>query len=118
MSLYDFAGLAGGLGGAALFVGGVLVALLAGLRLATVARRPGKGRIARGIAAGGAVIAAAGAALFWLAELAPFRRSVDHLTAPLAGLALVLGVLAGWRVARRRPASPAVRDDAGPVAGS
>ncbi|BDG03293.1 hypothetical protein [Anaeromyxobacter oryzae] len=119
MSVYDFAGLAGGLGGAALFLAGVLVAIFAALRLAVAGRRPGKGRVARGLAAGGGVLAAEGAALFWVAELAPFRRAVDHVTGPLAGVALVLGAVVTWRVARRRPAPAPAEETAasgGPTA--
>jgi hypothetical protein len=112
VTLYDFAGLAGGLGGLAMFLVGVVVATLAALRLAIVARRPGKGRVARAVAASGGVLAAAGAALFWLAELAPFRRSVDRATGPLALVALALAALAGWRVGRRRPAPAAEPADA------
>jgi hypothetical protein len=105
MSFYDAAGLVGGLLGAVLFLLGLLVALVAAFRIALVVRRPAKGRIARGIAAGGLVLAAGGAALFWAAELAPFRRSVDRAALPTAGIAVLLAVAAGWRLARSRPAA-------------
>jgi hypothetical protein len=106
VTYYDVAGLVGGVAGAALFLLGVLIALLAALRILVVMRRPGKGRIARAIAAGGLVVACGGAALFWTAELAPFRRAVDRSALPAAGVVAALAIAAGWRVARRRPAAP------------
>ena len=102
MKAYDIAGLVGGVAGGACFLIGLLLALLGSLRMASVAWRPQRGRIARGLAAGGLVLALCGAALFWTAELAPFRRAVDLAALPAAAVFLVLSTLAGVRVGRRR----------------
>lgn len=108
MTLADFAGLAGGLAGASLFLGGVLVALGAALRLAFAFRRPPeRTRFARGLVAGASVTAALGAALFWASELLPQRRVLDRAAAWLAAAAVLAGLLVAARVARRARPAPA-----------
>jgi hypothetical protein len=112
VSVYDFVGFLSGLTGLGLALLGLLVALPAGLRLLWVLRRPGKGRIARGAAAGGLALALCGVALFLAAELSPFRRGVDQATGKLGLLAFLLSVAAGVWAGRRRappqePAAPA-----------
>jgi hypothetical protein len=120
MRLTEIAGLAGGLAGAGLFLAGVLVALLASLRLALTFRRPPeRTRFARGIAAGAAVTAALGAALFWGAELLPQRRGLDRAALWISAAAVLAGIAAGVRVARkhRTPPRPVPEDAATPPAG-
>jgi peptidoglycan/LPS O-acetylase OafA/YrhL len=117
VSAYDFAGLVGGLSGAWLLLLALLAALAAALRLALVRRRPGKGRLARGVLAGASLVGALGVALFWAAELLPFRRQVDRAAPDIAIAVLAAGVVAGWRAARRRPEpSPAAAEPSGPGA--
>lgn len=116
MSAYDFPGLVGGVAGAWLFFLGTLLAVLAGLRVAWAARRPGKGRIARGLLAAGGVVAAFGIALFWAAERSALRREVDVLAPWLAGLALAAGALAAVWTARRR--APGLAEETSPDHGA
>lgn len=113
--LPDIPGLRAGLTGAALALIGLLVAVAAGLRWAAVARR-GKGRIARGVAAAGAVLLASGLA-FFLASNGQhgFVRAMDAAALPFAGAALVLAGLACARAARRpRPVAAPGADAASP----
>jgi hypothetical protein len=90
----DLAGFVTGVAGLGLFALGLLVALL---------RKPAKGWIARGIAAGGLVLALCGALLFTVEEVAPFRRTTDDFVSVLSGAAFLLAIWAGVRCARRRP---------------
>jgi hypothetical protein len=109
-----------GLAGFFLAAFGVLLALFAGLRMLWVIRRPGKGRIARGIAVGGLVLALCGALLFTVEEVGDsIRGTSDKLVHYLAALSALVAVLAGVRAARRRPApkpvEPEATDDAAPA---
>ena len=106
MTVYDFGGLLSGLTGLGMALLGLLLAALSGLRVLWVIRRPEKGRVARGVAAAGLGLVAAGAGLFFLAELSPFRRGVDRAVLPLGLLSLALSVLAGVWAGRRRRAPP------------
>jgi hypothetical protein len=101
VNAYDFPGLVGGVAGAWLFFLGTLLAVAAGLRVAWLARRPGKGRIARGLLAAGGVVAASGIALFWAAERTALKRELDLLAPWLAALAVGLAAFAALWVARR-----------------
>lgn len=116
MTAYDFAGLVSGLAGAWLFLLSALVAVIAVLRLAIVRRRPGKGRIARGALAFAAVIGAAGLALFFAADFAPFRRALDRHAGALVGGITAVGLAAAWRAGRRRApeGAPAAKSAAPP----
>lgn len=107
MTAYDFAGAVAGLAGAGLLLLSVLVAVLAGLRLAVVRRRPGKGRIARAVLAFAVVVGASGLVLFAAAEVTPARRALDQRAGTLAALSVLLGLVAAWRAGRRRAAGPA-----------
>lgn len=113
MTAYDFAGLVGGLTGAWMAIGAGLVGLAAGLRLAAVRGRPGKGRVSRGALAFALVMGIAGLALFAAAERAPFRRALDHAAPWVLGAAALVGVIAGWRAAR--PSTPAGPHGPAPV---
>ncbi|ACL67648.1 conserved hypothetical protein [Anaeromyxobacter dehalogenans 2CP-1] len=104
MNAYDFAGLVGGLTGAWMAIGAGLLGIAAGLRLAAVRGRPGKGRGSRGALAFALVVGLAGLALFAAAERAPFRRALDHAAPWVLGAAALVGLVAGWRAARKRPA--------------
>jgi hypothetical protein len=112
MSVYDFVGFLSGLTGLGLTVLGLLLTLLFGLRVLSVIHRPGKGRIARGIALGGLVLTLCGVALFFTAELSPFRRGVDRAAGRLGLLALSLAVTTGVWAGRRR--SPRILPGAAP----
>jgi hypothetical protein len=101
VNAYDFPGLVGGVAGAWLFFLGTLLAVGAGLRLAWLARRPGKGRIARGLVAAGATLSAAGIALFWAAEQSALKREIDLLAPWAAVIAVVGAAYAAVRIARR-----------------
>ena len=107
MNAYDFPGLVGGVAGAWLFFLGTLLAVGAGLRMAWLARRPGKGRIARGLVAAGATLSAAGIALFWAAEQSALKREIDLLAPWIAALAVALGAFAAVWLARRPAAGGA-----------
>ncbi len=106
-----------GLGLAAL---GVLLAFFAGLRLLVLIRRPGKGRIARGIAVSGLVLLLCGAVLLAGEELDVLRHLTDRASWLLSGLSLLLAVFAGIRAGRRRrgageePAATAAGGEAEP----
>lgn len=113
MSAYDFGGLLAGVAGLALLLVGILLALSASLRLLFVIRRPGKGRIARALAAAGLVLVLCGVAIFAAAELSPFRRTVDRGAVPLSAVSLLLAVLAAMRAGRRR--RPARTAEAAPA---
>ena len=102
MTAYDFAGLISGLAGAWLFLLSALIAVVAALRLATLRRRPGKGRLARGALAFAAVIGLSGLALFFAADFAPFRRALDRHALGLVGGIGGAGLLAALRAGRRR----------------
>ncbi len=108
MTVYDFTGFLAAMSGLGLAVFGLLVAVAAGLRLLFVLRRPGKGRVARGVAVGGLVLFLCGFATYVLGDLSPspYRRAVDGLAVPLLVVSLVLAILAGWRAGRRRQAAP------------
>lgn len=107
--LQEVTGLLTGLVGVGLAGAGLLLALLAALRMLWVVRRPHKGRIARGIAVAGLVLLLCGALLFTVEEVAsPLRAASDSSAHYLAGLALLLALYAGYRSARRRPAPRAV----------
>jgi hypothetical protein len=112
MTVYDFVGFLSGVAGLGMALLGLLLAALAGLWMLLVIRRPGRGRVARGIAAAGLALVACGVGLFFLAELSPFRRGVDRAVLPLTALALLLSVLAGWWAGRRRRPRP--EPEAGP----
>ncbi|GAO02993.1 hypothetical protein [Anaeromyxobacter sp. PSR-1] len=112
MNAYDFAGLVGGLTGAWMAIGAGLVGVAAALRLAAVRGRPGKGRVSRGALAFALVMGVAGLVLFVAAERAPFRRALDHAAPAVVAVAALVGLVAGWRAARKRPAPP----DAAPAA--
>ena len=101
MSAYDFPGLVGGAAGAWLFFLGTLLAVAAGLRVAWLVRRPGKGRIARGVLAAGGVVAACGIALFWAAERSALKRELDLVAPWIAVAAVVVAAYAAVRIARR-----------------
>jgi hypothetical protein len=120
MTLYDLTGLVAGMAGASLFIAGALVALLSVVRIALVLRRPGKGRIARGMAAAGGTMAGAGAALFVAAEVSDgWRRAIDRAAPWLVVVALVLAALSAWRVARSpAPPPPDADTDGAPPAPS
>ena len=100
----DLPGLVGGLAGTALFMLGAAIAAGAGLRMALVLRRPEKGRLARGVAAGGGVVGVCGLGLFYGAQATRYARAFDAATPFAIGTALTLGALVAWRVARSRPA--------------
>ncbi len=101
MSAYDFPGLVGGAAGAWLFFLGTLLAVSAGLRVAWLARRPGKGRIARAVLTAGGIVAAFGVALFWAVEGSALKRELDLVAPWIAVLAVVLAAYAAVRIARR-----------------
>lgn len=104
MTVYDFVGFLAGVAGFGLVLLGLLLALLSSLRMLSVLRRPDKGHVARGIAVAGLVLALCGVALFFAAELSPFRRTVDRGAPWLSALSLVLAALAGVRAGRKRAA--------------
>jgi hypothetical protein len=112
-------GLLTGFAGLALAALGLLVALLAGLRLLFLIRKPGKGRVAKGIASAGLVLVICGAVLLAGEELGVLREATDRLVWPLSGIALLLAGFAGVRAGRRRgrveplPA-PSAGEPAGP----
>jgi hypothetical protein len=105
----EVSGLLTGLTGLGLAGVGVVLALFAGLRLLFLIRKPGKGRIARGIAAAGLVLVLCGAVLLAAEELDVFRRATDRAPWVLTGVSALLALLAGVRAGRRRkaPGEPA-----------
>lgn len=98
----EITGLLTGFTGLCLAAGGVVLALLAGLRLLFLIRKPGKGRIARGVAVGGLVLVLCGAALLAGEELDVLRHVTDRAAMPLSGVAVLLAIVAGVRAGRRR----------------
>ncbi|WP_242343082.1 hypothetical protein [Anaeromyxobacter terrae] len=102
MTAYDFPGLVGGMAGVWLFLFGVVLAAGAGLRIAWVRRRPGKGRVARGLLSAGVSFVLSGIALFWAAERSALRRELDRGAPWLAVFIVGVAVLAAVRSARRR----------------
>lgn len=98
-----------GLVGLTLGAAGLLLALLAGLRMLWVVRRPNKGHVARGIAVAGLVLLLCGALLVTVEDQAgdPLRAVSDRSALWLAGGAVLVALLVGVRSARRRGASPA-----------
>jgi hypothetical protein len=68
-----------------------------------VLRRPGKGRLARGLVAGGGLVGLAGVALFWGAQASPWKAGFDRAAPFVAPVAAVLGALVTRAVARRAP---------------
>lgn len=112
MNAYDLVGLLAGLAGLGLALLGLLLALFSSLRMLYVLRRPDKGHVARGIAVAGLVLALCGVALFFAAELSPFRRTVDRGAPWLSALSLVVAAVAGVRAGRRR-AAPAQAEPEG-----
>ncbi len=102
MTPYDFPGLVGGVAGLWLVLLGTLLAAGAGLRLALVRGRTGKGRVARGFLSAGATFVLSGIALFWAAERSVLRRELDRGAPWLAAFILAVAVLSALRSARRR----------------
>lgn len=98
----EISGLQTGLAGLALAAVGLLLAFFAGLRLLFLIRKPGKGRIARGVAVAGLVLVLSGAVLLAVEELDLFRRAADRFAPWLSAIAVVLAVVAGLRAGRRR----------------
>lgn len=98
----EISGLQTGLAGLALAGVGLVLAFLAGLRLLFLIRKPGKGRIARGIAVTGLVLILSGAVLLAIEELDVFRRATDRVASWLSGVAIVVALVAGLRAGRRR----------------
>ncbi|HYD41236.1 MAG TPA: hypothetical protein VEB43_10450 [Anaeromyxobacter sp.] len=108
-----------GLVGVSLGAAGLLFALLAGLRMLWVVRRPDKGHVARGIAVAGLVLLLCGALLVTVEDRAsdPLRAVSDRSALWVAGGAVLLALYVGYRSARRRaraarsaaPAEPAPR---------
>ncbi len=98
----EITGLLTGLTGLGLAAAGVVLALLAGLRLLFLIRRPGKGRVARGVAVAGLVLILCGAVLLAAEELDVFRRVTDRAPWVLTGVSVLLALLAGVRAGRRR----------------
>jgi len=115
--LENVTGLRTGLAGLALAAAGLLVALLASVRMLWVARKPAKGRIARGVAVGGLVLLVCGAVLVAMQEKldSPQLALSDRLAYFLVALAVVLAVHAGYRSARRRKPATASAPPAPPV---
>jgi hypothetical protein len=108
--LNEITGLATGFAALALSGAGLSLAFLAGLRLlflGLLARRPGKGRIARGVAVAGLVLLVCGAVLLAGEELDVFRKFTDRAAMPLAGLSVLLAGWVGVRAGRR----PAAKGD-------
>lgn len=101
-----------GLVGLSLGAAGLLLALLAGLRMLWVVRKANKGHVARGFAVAGLVLLLCGALLVTVEDKAddPLRAVSDRSAWWLAGGALVLALIVGWRSARRR--RPATRSAA------
>ncbi len=98
----EVSGLLTGLTGLGLAAAGVVLALLAGLRLLFLIRKPGKGRIARGVAVAGLVLILCGAVLLAGEELDVFRRATDRFAWALTGASVLVALLAGVRAGRRR----------------
>lgn len=101
--IHDVTGLVTGFTGLALAAAGLLLALLAGLRLLVVGRRPGRGRWARGVAAGGLVLLLCGAALLAGEELDVLRHFTDRGAWALAAASVAVSAAAGIRAGRGRP---------------
>jgi hypothetical protein len=93
-----------GLVGVSLGSAGLLFALLAGLRMLWVVRRPNKGHVARGIAVAGLVLLLCGALLVTVEDQAsdPLRAASDRSALWVAGAAVLLALHVGYRSARRR----------------
>jgi hypothetical protein len=106
-----------GLVGLSLGAAGLLLALLAGLRMLWVVRSASKGHVARGIAVAGLVLLLCGALLVTVEDRAddPLRAVSDRSAHWLAGGALVLALIVGWRSARRRRPAPRTAEPAPPV---
>jgi len=102
-----------GLVGLSLAAAGLLLAVLAGLRMLWVVRKANKGHVARGIAVAGLVLLLCGALLVTVEDKAddPLRAVSDRSAWWLAGGAVVLALSVGWRSARRRR-RPATRSAA------
>lgn len=111
--LSDVTGLLTGLVGFALASAGLLLALLAAIRVLWVLRRPGKGRIARGIAVGGLVLVLCGALLLTVEEVSEARTATDRIAHVLAGASVLVALWAGVWSARRRPATTPLAPAAG-----
>jgi hypothetical protein len=102
VTIFDMTGLLTGVMGLGLAALGVLLTFLAGVRLLFLIRRPGKGRIARGIAMAGLVLILCGAALLAGEELDVLRHVTDRAAWMLSALSLLLALFAGIRGGRRR----------------
>ncbi len=110
MNLSQLAGATSGLLAAGLAVVGVLILLLVSARLPFVIRRPGKGRFAKGFAAGALVLLVCGALLFLAADLTDgypsFRHLLDAVAPWVAALMLLAAAWAGVRAGRQRRTVP------------
>jgi hypothetical protein len=113
---YDFPGIVGGVTGSWLFFVGTVLAVGAGLRLVFVLRTPGKGAVARGLLAAGALLGGVGILVFWISHARP-SQALDHAAPWIALAAAGISALAGTWVARRRRtldfASPRARPPIG-----
>lgn len=106
MNLSQLAGATSGLLAVGLAVIGLLILLPVSARLAFVIRRPGKGRIAKGLAAGALVLLLCGALLFLAADLTDgyptFRHLLDAVALWASTVMLVVAAWVGVRAGRRR----------------
>jgi hypothetical protein len=111
----DLTGLVSGLVAVSLFSFALLVAVGAAVRLLLVLRRPGQGRIARGLLGGAGLAGLVALGLFAGSEAAPtrWRHRLDRAAPAVALAALAAAAVATWRLARRAPA-PAERAEPPP----
>lgn len=101
--MQDMTGLMTGLVGFMLGGVGLVLAVLAALRMLWVIRKPGKGHLARGLAVFGLVLLLSGALLVTVEEVdSPIRAASDRSAHYVAGLAVLVALFAGYRSARRR----------------
>lgn len=108
LAMVEMPGLWAGVVALALVGAGALVAVPGLVAALALARRPVGRRRALGAVLLGAVLAGTGAGLVGLVDRGPTDPAVmDFLSFPIAGAALVVGLVAAWWVGRRRaPAVP------------
>ncbi len=113
----DITGAVSAFCGIALMAVGVLFGVPTGIRLLFVIRRPGKGRLARALAAFGLVLFVCGGALYAASDLPVghpgFRQFLDGVAMILSGVFVLVAIWAGFIASRKPRAARAAAEPTG-----